>query len=247
MNTGFAVGIMQPYFFPYWGHFALIAATDQWLVFDVTQYTPRTWMNRNRILHPAEGWQYVTVPLCHAGQSIKTHEARVNDVAAAGEQMLRKLAHYKKHAPYYQAVISLVEDVFSSVTDNSLVTLNVNALRKTCAYLGVPFNYQICSRLNLDLPADLGPGDWAPAIASKMGAASYINPSGGKALFDARQFAALAVELKFIETDNFDYPTPGYTFEPNLSILDVMMWNSPGQICHALQTQCSIVDGCIAS
>lgn len=49
------LGIMQPYFFPYPGHFALIAHVDQWLVFDITQYTPKTWMNRNRILHPRGG------------------------------------------------------------------------------------------------------------------------------------------------------------------------------------------------
>jgi WbqC-like protein family len=46
------LGIMQPYFCPYLGHFALIAAVDQRIVFDVTQYTPKTWMNRNPILHP---------------------------------------------------------------------------------------------------------------------------------------------------------------------------------------------------
>jgi hypothetical protein len=45
------LGIMQPYFFPYLGHFGLIAAVDQWIVFDVTQYTPKTW-NRNPSLHP---------------------------------------------------------------------------------------------------------------------------------------------------------------------------------------------------
>ena len=47
------LGIMQPYFFPYLGHFALIANVDAWIVFDVTQYTPRTWINRNRVLHPS--------------------------------------------------------------------------------------------------------------------------------------------------------------------------------------------------
>ena len=28
------IGIMQPYFFPYLGHFALIDAVDKWVVFD---------------------------------------------------------------------------------------------------------------------------------------------------------------------------------------------------------------------
>ncbi len=54
------LGIMQPYFFPYLGHFGLIAACDRWVVFDTCQYTPRSWMNRNRVLHPAEGWTWAT-------------------------------------------------------------------------------------------------------------------------------------------------------------------------------------------
>lgn len=241
MSAKFSVGIMQPYFFPYWGHFALIAATDQWVVFDVTQYTPRTWMNRNRILHPAEGWQYLTIPLRNSSQSIKTSEAMISDPHSVGVQIIRKLAHYKKHAPYYPAVIRLIEEVFASASDGFLVTLNVSALIKTCAYLGIMFNYQICSKMHLDLPENPGAGAWAPVIASKLGASRYVNPLSGKALFDASQFEALGVELKFLEVDNFEYLTGGYRFEPNLSIIDTMMWNSPETVRQALCSRCRVV------
>jgi hypothetical protein len=44
------LGIVRPYFFPYLGHLAPIFAVDQWIVFHVTQYTPKTGMNRNPIL-----------------------------------------------------------------------------------------------------------------------------------------------------------------------------------------------------
>ncbi len=68
---------MQPYFFPYLGHFALIAHTDAWVVFDISQYTPKTWMNRNRVLHPTDGWTYVTAPLSNSSIHIKIRfEAR---------------------------------------------------------------------------------------------------------------------------------------------------------------------------
>jgi hypothetical protein len=228
------LGIMQPYFFPHWGHFALIAATNRWVVFDVTQYKPKTWMNRNRILHPAQGWQYVTVPLSKASISIRTCEAIVLNTAAAGAQIVRQLMHYKKRAPYFTAVIDLVDRVFSNLPDDSLVTLNTVALAESCAYLGLPFTYDTCSNLGLDLPLDMGPGDWAPAIASRLGAGSYVNPAGGRNLFDPQVFAALGIELAFLETYDFVYPTPGYTFQPNLSILDAMMWNDAETIKRAL-------------
>jgi hypothetical protein len=49
------LAIMQPYFFPYLGHFALISQCEKWVVFDITQFTPKSWMSRNRVLHPKQG------------------------------------------------------------------------------------------------------------------------------------------------------------------------------------------------
>ena len=241
MSKDFAVGIMQPYFFPYWGHFALIAAVDRWVVFDVTQYTPKTWMTRNRILHPTEGWQYVSVPLDKASISIKTHQARILNPEEAGDQIIRKLAHYKKRAPYFDQVIALVESAFSNLADDRLVTLDTTALSKTCAYLGIPFDYSICSQLGLALPDDLGPGDWAPTIAHRLGARRYVNPAGGRELFRKEQFDELGVELRFLQHGSFEYPTPGYQFQPNLSILDAMMWNDPAVIRKAVTENVTIV------
>jgi hypothetical protein len=234
MDTGFSVGIMQPYFFPYWGHCALIAATDRWIVFDVTQYTPKTWMNRNRVLHPSQGWQYVSVPLDKASMSIKTFEARLLDADAAGAQIVRQLMHYRKRAPHHARVVDLIRGVFADRPDDRLVSLNALALARTCEYLGIPFRHQICSELALDLPSDLGPGDWAPEIASRLGAARYVNPIGGRDLFDLRRFAELGLELSFLECGSFEYRTPGYQFEPNLSIIDAMMWNEPETIRRAI-------------
>ena len=237
-----SVGIMQPYFFPYWGHFALIARTDRWVVFDVTQYTPKTWMNRNRILHPSQGWQYLSVPLQHASRSIKTHEARLLDRAATSDQLQRQLAHYKKRAPNYATVTDLVAQAFAQAADDSLVALNIAALQLTCGYLGIPFRYEVCSALELDTAGVKGPGDWAPTIAAQLGAARYVNPAGGRELFDPATFAALGVRLSFLETDLIEYSTPGYTFEPYLSIIDAMMWNPPEVLRAAVQTHSRLVD-----
>ncbi len=129
------VGIMQPYFFPYLGHFSLIAAVDEWIVFDVTQYTPKTWMNRNRVLHPKAGWQYITVPLANSSISIRTNEAKVQSLAQAERSSLGKLSHYKKRAPYFRQVNDVVRKVFNGSPDNSLVGLNVTALNIVCEYL----------------------------------------------------------------------------------------------------------------
>src|SRR6516162_1956669 len=161
------VGIMQPYFFPYLGHFALIANVDEWIVFDVTQYTPKTWINRNRVLHPASGANWVSVPLKNSSISIRIHEARILDRAAAAKATLGKLSHYRHKAPFARQVEEIVEATFASKgIGDSLAGLDVAGLDTVCAYLGVPFRRTICSELNLSLPEHLGPGEWAPAIAA---------------------------------------------------------------------------------
>ncbi|PTR09614.1 WbqC-like protein [Nitrosospira sp. Nsp5] len=226
---------MQPYFFPYLGHFSLIAAVDEWIVFDITQYTPRTWMNRNRILHPSTGWQYITVPLSNSSISIKTSEARVLNLSEAKTCIIGKLSHYKKKAPYFEAVNAIVHEVFDTATDDSLVQLNVGGLNAVCCYLGIPFNYRICSDLNLSLPENLRPGEWAPEICSMLGATSYVNPASGQNIFDPTDFARRDISLHLAQSPQFVYNTAPYPYEPNLSILDVLMWSSPTVVAEAIR------------
>jgi WbqC-like protein family len=231
------VGIMQPYFFPYLGHFSLIASVDRWYVFDITQYTPRTWMNRNRILHPREGVQYVTVPLSNSSNSIKISEARILDLSAARQSILGKLTHYKGHAPYYRSVVALIHETFDTATSPSLVELNVRGLQAVCRHLGIRFDFEVCSELNLPLPTSLRAGDWAPNICSLVGATSYVNPIGGQELFDPAEFSRRGVDLYFAKTKEFSYTPSPFKYEPNLSILDVLMWNSPTAVGDAIR-QC---------
>ena len=223
------LGIMQPYFFPYLGHFALIAACDRWVVFDVTQYTPRSWISRNRVLHPQQGWNYISVPLANSSISIRITDARIADFAATRASVLGKLTHYCKQAPHYAQVVALVEDVFAE-PQTDLVELNIRSLARVCAYLDIPWSPVCASRLELDLPPIEHAGQWAPQIGQALGAQTYINPVAGAAIFRREDFEAAGVELEFLDFQAPVYTTGRYAFEPNLSILDVLMWNEPAKV-----------------
>jgi hypothetical protein len=80
-------------------------------------------------------------------------------------------------------------------------------------------------------------GDWAPNICSLVGANCYVNPIGGQELFDPGEFARRGVDLYFAKTKEFAYNPAPYKYEPNLSILDVLMWNSPAAVSDAIH-QC---------
>lgn len=229
------LGIMQPYFFPYIGYFALIANTDKWVVFDITQYTPKTWMNRNRILHPNEGWQYVTVPLSNSSINIKISEAKILEKEKTLKKILGQIEHYRKKAPYFSKVKEIIEKTFSDTKTDYLVELNINSLKYVCEYLGLNFNYIIASEQGFKFPEDMSAGDWALEISVQLGAAEYINPIGGEDLFDKQKFAEKNIKLTILPPPEFEYECKGYKFEKHLSIIDVLMWNDAEKVSSALR------------
>ncbi|KQV13860.1 hypothetical protein ASC74_28370 [Pseudomonas sp. Root329] len=57
------------------------------------------------------------------------------------------------------------------------------------------------------------------------------------ALYDREVFQTQGVTLKFIRSRLFEYPQFGAPFVPWLSMVDVMMFNAPEQVC-------AVVIGC---
>lgn len=224
------LGIMQPYFFPYLGYFELILRTDKWVVFDVVQYHTKSWMTRNRILHPVNGWQYINVPVEKAPRDTLICDIRLTDKDAALARILGQIMHYKKHAPYYHEVVKLIERTFNSVNSDRLEDLNTASLIETCKYLNINFNYSICSRLDLDLSYIKHPGQWALQISIQLGADEYINPIGGENIFIKTEWEKEGITLRFLNHLPFKYNCSPYEFIPGLSIIDVLMWSQPEEI-----------------
>ncbi len=219
------LGIMQPYFFPGPGYFHLIARTDRWVVFDTAQYRRHSWINRNRILHPTRGWQYILAPLEKHARETSIDQIRLVRGADWREKIVRQLEHYRKGAPFYEPTVTLVREALDVDTD-SLARLDVAILARCCQALGIRFSPEWLSELDLELDAVEGPGDWALRISEALGADTYVNPPGGRGLFDPSAFAASGIELVIQDFPDMVYATPGYASEPGLSIIDALMWNS---------------------
>jgi hypothetical protein len=222
------LAIMQPYFFPYLGHYQLMLAVDCWVTFDLAQYRRKSWMNRNRVLHPKQGWQYVSVP-AHAPRGTSIRDARIVDKTAALERILRQLEHYRGRAPYFGQVRELIEAAFAAESDR-ISDLNVRSLAVVASYLEIPFRWSASSELRLELPQIEHPGQWALEISAALGATRYVNPPGGRALFHVAEWEARAIELRFLNSAAFRYDTSPYEFQEGLSVLDVLMWNSPSEV-----------------
>lgn len=223
------IGIMQPYFFPYLGYFSLIKHTEKWIFFDTVQHIKKGWINRNRVLKPKEGWQYIVVPVDRSTKGALIKDVLIDESKFWDEKILAQLEHYKKSAPYYRDVIDFLEDCFSYKI-NKLSSLNIHLLENTCNYLKIDMDYEIYSEMNLEIEDISGPGDWALRISQAVGADTYINPPGGVDIFDKNKYKGNGIDLQFLKVNLCKYSQKRSSFEEALSIIDVMMFNSIEEI-----------------
>jgi hypothetical protein len=225
---------MQPYFFPYLGQFDLLNMADMWIAYDPAQFIRHGWVNRNRVLHPTSGWQYIIVP-------VKKHSriTPINQIEIAGgawkTQIFKQLQHYRIDAPFYGQVIRFLEEVFAE-DETSLAKLNSTLFRKTARRLGIQTPVYIFSELGRSIEPARGPENLALEICRAVGASEYINSPGGVHLYSPERFVEHGVRLTIQTFTTMPYSCGRFQFEPNLSIIDVMMWNSPEQIKHYLDT-----------
>ena len=68
-----------------------------------------------------------------------------------------------------------------------------------------------------------------------LGADAYYNAIGGQELYTFSKFRERGISLNFVQTGAVTYEQAAKEFVPNLSIIDVMMYNSVDQIREHLQ------------
>jgi hypothetical protein len=217
------LAIMQPYFFPYIGYFSLMAYADEFILFDTVQYDRKGWMNRNRVLKPKEGWQYI-----RAGVVKPSFRAKIKDVEIWPENewkdtLLRQLEHYKDRAPHYETTVALIEAGLSKPV-TSLTELNKNTLSVVRDYLDITCPINIFSEMDLNLTGATHPGQWALRISEAVGTDEYVNPPGGKDIFDPEDFKNAGIKLTFLKNELTEYNQYRVNFENGLSIIDILMF-----------------------
>lgn len=221
------LAIMQPYMFPYLGYFQLIHAVDAFVVYDDVNFIKGGWINRNFMLANGDK-QLITLPL----QGAKPNKL-INQIEVGGQhKILQSIRHAYGKAPHFDAVYPILEDIFAQQEKNLARFLN-HQLRSVCAYLGLNPQWHISSDLRKD--NELRGQDKVLAICEELDATHYINVPGGKELYDSESFERKGMRLSFIQPRPVEYRQMGKECVPNLSIIDVMMFNDREQCSKLLK------------
>lgn len=220
------IGIMQPYFLPYIGYWQLLNAVDKYIIYDDVNYINRGWINRNRILLNSKD-KMITLSLKEVSQNKLIKEIELLNNEKEREKLLKTISQSYKKAPFYDEVYPLIEEILNFKEIN-LGKFLENSIKKIIEYLEINTTILISSEIEKDNM--LKGKNKILDICKNLGASEYYNAIGGQELYSYEEFNKEGIKLKFLKSGNIEYKQFKNEFIPNLSIIDVMMFNSKEKI-----------------
>lgn len=229
------LGIMQPYFFPYLGYWQLINAVDKYVVYDDVTYIKGGWINRNNILLNNSS-HLITLSLVNSSSFKNINEIEITRDSIKLEKLLKTIRVAYMKAPHYKEIMPIIEKLVR--TNTNIAKLNFNSIIEINKYLNIQTEILLSSQIKKD--NKLKAQDKVIHINEILGADTYYNAIGGQTLYSKEIFKEKGINLRLLKMNELRYKQFNNEFVPNLSIIDVLMFNKKETIQKYLDNFCLI-------
>ncbi|MBP1694864.1 MAG: hypothetical protein H6Q41_52 [Deltaproteobacteria bacterium] len=215
---GKKVAIVQSNYIPWKGYFDLIAAVDEFILYDDMQYTRRDWRNRNQIKTP-QGLQWLTVPVKVKGKYHQTiRETEIEEVDWAKDHW-KSLCHSYRRAKHFEAIAQKLEPLYLQTEHSHLSQLNRTLIEWVCSMLGI--KTKISNSWDYELID--GKTERLADLCAQVGANEYISGPAARGYIDETIFAERGIKLTWFDYTGYpEYPQLWGDFIHTVSILDLL-------------------------
>ncbi len=212
------IAILQSNYIPWKGYFDIIAAVDEFIIYDDMQYTRRDWRNRNQIKTP-QGLQWLTIPVQVKG---KYHQ-KIRETTIDGENWAsthwKVLSQNYRRAPYFDEISVWLEPLYLNQTHTHLSELNRQFIESICHYLNIKTT--ISNSWDYTLLEDKT--ERLASLCVQAGGTEYISGPSAKAYINEETFTTLNMKLTWFDYSNYiEYPQLWGDFTHGVSILDLL-------------------------
>ena len=225
------IAVMQPYFFPYLGYFQMFNAVDKFVLLDDVNFIMRGYINRNSILLNSQAHKF-SIPLNSPSQNKLISETKLNFSEKDRENFLKTIQMAYKKAPHFNSFYPVLERIINN-SEIDLTKFLKYSFEEVKNYLELNTEILVSSEIEKD--TSLKAQDRIIEINKQLGATMYINAIGGQDLYNREDFKNIGIELKFIKMKQVSYTQYKNEFVPNLSMIDVLMFNSKEEIKELLE------------
>jgi hypothetical protein len=211
------VAIVQSNYVPWKGYFDLIAAVDEFVLYDDVQYTRRDWRNRNRIKTPA-GVQWLTVPVKVKGRYEQTIRATEIDGTAWAVDHWKALALNYRRAPCFDDTAAWLAPLYRQAPSH-LSVLNRALIEQVCGRLGI--RSQLSNSWDYVIEGERS--ERLASVCAQAGAHVYVSGPSARAYLDEAVFRRRGIAVEWFEYGAYpEYPQLWGPFEHAVSVLDLL-------------------------
>jgi hypothetical protein len=212
------VAILQSNYIPWKGYFDMIAAVDEFILYDDMQYTRRDWRNRNQIKTP-QGVQWLTVPVLVKGKyHQKIRETEIDGIEWQAAHWKTLVQNYRR-APHFTEIASWLEPIYLQENFTHISQLNRRLIEAICAYLGI----QTTITSSWDYTLLDGKTERLADLCMQAGGAEYISGPAAKDYIDETVFTQMGLELSWFDYKGYpEYPQLWGEFTHGVTILDLL-------------------------
>lgn len=213
------IAILQSNYIPWKGYFDLIAAVDEFILYDDMQYTRRDWRNRNKIKTP-QGLHWLTVPVLvkgHFGQSIR--ETRIDNQINWQKKHWQTLAQHYRRATYFEEIGDWLSPFYLEREYTHLATLNRELIVAVCTYLGIATKISN----SWDYALIEGKTERLASLCRQCGGTEYVSGPAAKDYIVEQVFRESNIKLSWFDYDGYrEYPQLYGDFAHSVTILDLL-------------------------
>jgi hypothetical protein len=213
-----SVAIVQSNYIPWKGYFDMIAAVDEFILYDDMQYTRRDWRNRNQIKTP-QGLQWLTVPVEVKGKYHQTiRETRIMGTDWAADHWKALVQNYRR-SPHFEEIARWLEPLYAGCQEQELSPLNRRFLEAICAYLGIRTRITNC----WDYELAEGKTERLASLCEQAGATEYISGPAARDYVEPALFERANITLTWFDYSGYpEYPQLWGAFTHGVTILDLL-------------------------
>ena len=212
------VAIVQSNYIPWKGYFDMIAAVDEFILFDDMQYTRRDWRNRNQIKTP-QGIQWLTIPVVVKGKYNQTIRETAIDGSQWASSHWKALLHNYRKAPKFEEVASWLEPLFLSTSHSHISEVNRSFIEAICRYLGIG----TVVTNSWDYTLIEGKTERLAKLCLQAGGDEYVSGPAARNYIDESVFEDLGVKLTWFDYSGYpEYPQLWGDFVHGVTILDLL-------------------------
>ena len=212
------IAILQSNYIPWKGYFDMIAAVDEFILYDDMQYTKRDWRNRNLIKTP-QGPQWLTVPVKVKGRYDQTIRETEIDGTDWAQVHWKALTRNYPRAPHFEEIAKIFEPLYMRREYTHLSALNREFIEAVCAYLGITTKISN----SWDYVLTDGKTERLADLCVQAGGAEYISGPAAKDYIEEQHFAKRGIKLTWFDYSGYaEYPQLWGEFTHGVSILDLL-------------------------